>query len=93
MCPPFFKGIRCDLQVVIDLAVDIVTHHFFYMKMFLITVIQNFVLIILFLSISLKIFAEMIFSVFKNLEKNLTHVVCFDGMVVGASSLLPEANS
>ena len=42
-------------------------------------------------TISMKKFAELQKSMEKILEKNLTFVVCFDALVVGASSLSPEA--
>ena len=41
-------------------------------------------------TISMKKFAELQKSMEKILEKNVTFVVCFDGLVFGASSLSPE---
>ena len=38
----------------------------------------------------MKKFAELQKSMEKILEKNMTFVVCFDALVVGASSSLPE---
>ena len=41
----------------------------------------------------MKKFAELQKSMEKILEKNVTFVVCFDSLVVGASSSSPEENS
>ena len=44
-------------------------------------------------TISMKKFAELQKSMEKILEKNVTFVVCFDALVVGALSSSPEENS
>ena len=44
-------------------------------------------------TISMKKFAELQKSMEKILEKNVTFFVCFDALVVGASSSSPEENS
>ena len=44
-------------------------------------------------TISMKKFAGLKKSMEKILEKNVTFVVCFDALVVGALSSSPEENS
>ena len=67
------------------------TWRFFQVVLHLTKVIQYVLVITLYLQGFFEFFAEMIFSVFKNLFKKLTHIVYFDGMVV--AGLSPSAET